>query len=219
MFSPVVQSASGITLLGGGPVRPDDILLALGFAPDLVAADGGADKALAENLPLQAVIGDFDSLSDEVRTRYPAEFFHQVAEQDSTDFEKCLARIQARFVLGLGFLGGRLDHELVACNALLAHSSFPVVLIGAKDIVFAPGPRLSMKTAPGQRFSLVPLMPFSGRSKGLKWPIDGLDFAPGGRMGTSNETTGPVQLKFDSPGALVIMPKAALPFVIAALTG
>ena len=59
----------------------------------------------------------------------------------------------------------------------------------------------------------------TGRSQGLRWPIDGLDFAPSGRIGTSNEVTGPVVLVFDGPGMLVITPREALEQVSAALAG
>ena len=50
----------------------------------------------------------------------------------------------------------------------------------------------------------------TGRSAGLRWPIEGLHLAPDGRIGTSNEALGPVHLEFDAPGMLVILPRAAL---------
>ncbi|MFT6103787.1 MAG: thiamine pyrophosphokinase, partial [Paracoccaceae bacterium] len=54
-------------------------------------------------------------------------------------------------------------------------------------------------------------------STGLRWPISGLEFEPGGLIGTSNSANGPVGLEFDQPGMLVILPKAFLPCVLDAL--
>ena len=53
----------------------------------------------------QAVIGDFDSLSDLGRAAIPATRQHVIPEQDTTDFDKALRSIRAPFVLGLGFSG------------------------------------------------------------------------------------------------------------------
>ncbi len=61
------------------------------------------------------------------------------------------------------------------------------------------------------------MAPVTGQSEGLRWPIDGLAFAPNGRVGTSNAVTGPVALRFDGDGMLVILPRTALPQVIKAL--
>ena len=59
----------------------------------------------------------------------------------------------------------------------------------------------------------------TGRSDGLRWPLDGLTFAPDGRVGTSNEVIGPVRLDFDRPGMLVVTPRAGLASVMTALGG
>ncbi|MEP3550075.1 MAG: hypothetical protein ABJN09_00090, partial [Marinomonas sp.] len=62
-------------------------------------------------------------------------------------------------------------------------------------------------TAAGDVVSLMPLAPVQGRSVGLEWPIDGLDFAPGGRIGTSNRALGPVKLEISGPDMLLILPR------------
>jgi thiamine pyrophosphokinase len=56
-----------------------------------------------------------------------------------------------------------------------------------------------------------------GRSTGLDWPIDGIDFAPDRAIGTSNRASGgPVSLEFSARKMLVILPRAHL---AAALSG
>ncbi len=214
-----VQSSRGVTLVGGGSPKADDIRQLLAFAPDLVAIDGGANACREHGLVPLAVIGDFDSLSHETRAALPeTEFFH-VTEQDSTDFEKGLTRIDAPFVLATGVASARLDHTLAAFSTLVRQVGPPTLILGEDDVVFAAPSRLHMELEAGTRVSLFPMTKLTGRSTGLKWPIEGLSFDPLGRIGTSNEATGPVTLHFDAPGCLVIMPRAALAAVLAALTG
>ncbi|AMY69980.1 thiamine diphosphokinase [Frigidibacter mobilis] len=216
MTAPLVQSNTGVTLLGGGDFAHDDLDMALGLAPLLVAADGGADGALAAGRMPGAVIGDFDSISPAARTAIPEDRQHRVPEQDTTDFGKCLRLVSAPFLIGLGFAGLRLDHTLSVMTALAAHPHQRCVILGPEDVVFLCPPRLSLPLEPGLRLSLFPMGPARGRSTGLRWPIEGLDFAPAGRIGTSNETTGPVELQIEGP-MLLLLPRASLSLALRAL--
>lgn len=212
----VVQTAGGATLVGGGALGPGDLAEALAVAPILVAADSGADAALdAGHIP-DAVIGDFDSISAAARARIPTDRLHHVAEQDSTDFGKCLMRIDASFVLALGFEGRRLDHTLAALTVMARAGGRPVLMLGAEDVTFLAPAQLDLPLAPGTRFSLWPMGPARGTSTGLRWPIDGIAFAPDGRVGTSNEALGPVSLTIDGP-MLVLMPRALWRLALLAL--
>lgn len=212
----IVESPLGITVVAGGPVTARLARAAVARAPVVVAADGGADRALSLGLRPTAVIGDLDSLSDGARTALGAAV-HLVAEQETTDFDKVLRSVSAPFVLALGVLGGRVDHELAALAGLLAAPG-PVVAMGVQDVVFAAPPRLALRLRAGDRLSLFPMAPVTGRSRGLDWPIDGLDFAPAGRIGTSNRvTSGPVELAFDGPGMLVMLPRTRLDAVLDAM--
>lgn len=214
-----VQSLQGVTLVGGGDPRPQDIRFLLGLAPDLVAADGGANACLRHGFSPLAAIGDFDSLASETRASLPDTRFIHIAEQDSTDFYKCLTRISAPFILATGFTSARLDHTLAALSVLAGHRGPPLLLLGQDDIVFAAPSRLTLEVEAGLRVSLFPMTQVTGRSTGLRWPIDGLTLDTVGRIGTSNESTGPVTLEFDAPGCLVILPRAALEASLRALTG
>ncbi len=187
------------------------------MAPCLVAADGGANVAVAAGRVPDAVIGDLDSVSDAARAAIPADRFHRVAEQESTDFEKCLQRIEAPYILGLGFAGPRADHTLAVWNALARHGARRCLILGREDVAFLAPRRLSLALKPGTRVSLFPMAAVAGTSRGLRWPIAGLAFAPDGRVGTSNEATGPVEMEFETARMLVILPKAALRAAIAGL--
>jgi thiamine pyrophosphokinase len=214
----IVQSDSGVTLVGGGQATPALLRAALRLAPRLVAADGGADRALAAGLMPEAVIGDFDSISASARARLPAAALHPIAEQETTDFDKALRSIAAPFVLAVGFSGARVDHTLAVFSALAQHADRRCLVLSAQDVCFLAPPSLVLRLKVGSRLSLYPLGPVTGKSTGLRWPIGGLDFAPDGRIGTSNEVSAPeVRLTFSAPKMPVILPRAALPLAIASL--
>ncbi len=216
--SPVLSTARNITLLGAGRVQPGALAAALAHAPELVAADGGANRALALGHRPRAVIGDLDSLGPAARAALAPGTIHHVGEQESTDFEKALSRIEAPLVLGLGFLAPRIDHQLAAFSVLLRYPHRRCVLIGQSDLCFLCPPALRLDLRQGTRVSLFPLAPVGGESEGLAWPIAGIAFAPGGRIGTSNRVAhGPVALRMGAPAMLVLVPRGALDAVVAGL--
>jgi thiamine pyrophosphokinase len=212
-----VQSSQGVTLVGAGRLHPADIGFLLAHAPLLVAADGGANLCVDHGHFPAAVIGDLDSLRNETRAVLTDTRFLHIEEQDSTDFEKSLTRIEAPFVLATGFTGGRIDHTLSTLSTMVRHNGPPLVLLAEDDIVFASPHRLNLELKAGTRLSLFPVTRVNGRSSGLKWPIDGLELSPDGQISTSNEVTGHVSLHFDRRGCLVILPREALTLVLAAL--
>lgn len=220
MNRPIVDAKAPVTLVAGGPLRRAELRAALRRAPHLVAADGGADRALALGVVPEAVIGDLDSLSEAARAQLGARV-HEVPEQETTDFDKALWAIRAPLVLAVGLIGGRADHALAALSGLMRHQAqggAPVILLGAQDVIFAAPPRLDLRMRVGDRLSVYPLAPVTGRSEGLEWPLDGLALAPMARIGTSNRVNAArVRLAFDAPGALVILPRGRLDAAIRAL--
>ncbi len=218
MPAPTVVSDLGITLVGGAPVGARDLGLALRLAPCLVAADGGADRALAAGLMPRAVFGDFDSISPAAQAAIPPDRLHPIPEQETTDFDKALRSVAAPFVLALGFAGARIDHGLAVFNTLVRHPGRVCLVLGGQDVVFLCPPEITLRLRAGDRLSLFPMGPVTGCSTGLRWPVDGVDFAPGGRIGTSNEVSTPeVRLAFDASLMLVILPRLRLRAALAAL--
>lgn len=217
MKSHIVHSSEPITLFGGGDADQNTIARALEIAPTVVAADGGANLAISNKIQPKAVIGDFDSISAETLAKLPDDVLFKIDEQDSTDFDKALRSIFAPVILGVGFTGARLDHQLAALNTLVFNPQQRCLILGPMDLVFLAPPKLQLDLPVGTIASLFPMEPVTGRSAGLKWPIDGIAFSPADRIGTSNEVSGPMQLEFDDPNMLIILPIAALDQVMAAL--
>lgn len=210
----IVQSRDGVTLAGGGIFGKAALARALGHAPVLVAADGGADRLLALGARPEAVIGDLDSISTRAQVDLGPDRLFRISEQQTTDFDKALRSIDAPFVLGLGFAGGLLDHGLAVLNTLVRHPDRRCLILGARDLTFAAPAEIRLDLKVGSRLSLFPMAAVQGTSTGLRWPIDGLSFAPGGMIGTSNEVMGPVRLRFAAPGMLIILPLRALAAVL-----
>jgi thiamine pyrophosphokinase len=214
----IVDTTDGVTLVGGAPFAGRTLAMALRRAPVLVAADGGADRALAAGHLPQAVVGDFDSISEGARARIPLERQFPIAEQETTDFDKALRSIQAPFVLALGFVGARVDHGLAVFNTLARHPDRSCIVLGPEDLVFLCPRHLRLRLVPGDRFSLFPLGNLAGRSRGLRWPIDGLQLSPQGRIATSNEVDAPtVEVDVEDGPLLAILPRQRLDAVIRAL--
>jgi thiamine pyrophosphokinase len=214
----IVESSEVLTLVGGGLLPLRDLALARRRGPRLVGVDGGANRLEALGLMPQAVIGDMDSLDPAVRARLPAAIVHEIAEQESTDFDKALRSVRAPVVLAVGFQGARIDHALAVLTSLVTHADQPCIVIGAQDIVFHAPKRLVLRLKIDDRLSLFPMARVTGRDKGLRWPIAGLDFAPDGRIGTSNQVIErEVVLEMDNRGMLVILPRARLDAAISAL--
>jgi thiamine pyrophosphokinase len=210
---------SAITLTGGGPFDLSLFNRAVALAPTVIAADGGADKVAAFGYPVTAVIGDFDSIDIERNWLNSGVGLHRIAEQETTDFEKCLYSVEAPLFLGLGFLSGLTDHALAALSALLAYENKRILLVGEQDVTFLWAEGIDLILAKGTRISLFPLVEVTGtRSEGLAWNVAGLRMKPGGRIGTSNQATGgKLRPGFDRSGVLVTLPLTCLEAVAAAL--
>ncbi len=207
-----------VTLLGGGELRPETVSELLTLAPNLVACDGAAARALALGQVPRRVIGDLDSLDPATRAALDPATVFEIAEQDSTDFEKALRTTEAPLILGAGFMGRRLDHELACYNAMVRHPEKRCILVGESDICFHAGGRLRLALPLGTRVSLFPMAAVEVSATGLEWPLDRRRLAPWGQVGTSNRAVA-AQIDIDpsGPGLLVILPRAALGAAMAAL--
>lgn len=194
----IVHSLDPIMIVGGSTVDRSDLNKSLTIAPIVVAADGGARHLMADGPVPAAVIGDFDSLPDDARARFRDQL-HQVVEQDTTDFEKVLDRVSAPLIIGLGFLGGRVDHNFAALN-LLARRDDPVILFGEQDIVMRLPADFHVTLPKGALLALLPMGAAQVWTTGLKWDLQGSDLAPDGAISSSNQVVGPeVRIKATGP--------------------
>ena len=153
----------------------------------IVAADGGADLALAEGILPDAVVGDLDSVSATARSRISAERFHRDADPHRTDLQKAI-----RFAIdnGAGEIdviawgGNRADHALANLSVLpLFREEALIRLVDDLFEVTLVNDRAEIKAPPGTVVSLVAIGTCEGvRTTGLRWDLDGeaLTFSPRG---------------------------------------
>ncbi len=162
----------------------------------MIAADSGADHALALGVPVDLAVGDFDSISAEGREaleRAGVRLERHPSEKDATDLELALAAamaLQPRRVVVLGGLRGRLDHLLGELSLLGAEPYRAVEL----DALFGPATVHVVhdeRLLSGRAGELVSLFALHGPAHGvvtdgLVYPLQGETLAPGSTRGVSN---------------------------------
>ncbi len=205
-----------VVVAGGAPPRPD-AALAIPLGTPVVAADGGLEHARALGLEVSAVIGDFDSVSDDALDEAAtagARVVRHPVEKDSTDLElaleEALGRSPAR-ILVLAGDGGRLDH-LLGVLLLLGSPHYERVRldaeIGAASVHVVRDERELMGT-PGDLLSLLPLHgPARGVwTEGLAYPLAGDTLEPGSSRGISNVFAEPIaRVRVESGVLLAVRP-------------
>jgi thiamine pyrophosphokinase len=170
-------------------IEPDDTI---------ICADGGAVHALAAGLTPDLIVGDLDSLPQDVQVMMQArgvEIESHSAKKDQTDLELALSTAIERGadeILLLTALGGRLDQHMTNVLLLTRREWAGVRLSlaeGNQRAWLLRGPdALSIQGRPGDTFSLLPLSP---EVKGLdienvEWPLQNKTISLGSTLTISN---------------------------------
>jgi thiamine pyrophosphokinase len=213
----------GIAFIGGAGPSPSRARRRVAEAGNSTAVSAGvliaaADSGLiaAENAGLRPdwIIGDMDSLDDPGRLeKYPPDrVLRYPQDKDYTDTELALSLLRDKgcdefWLAGGG--GGRLDH-LLAIRSLFEREPCPGRWVTDAEDVFClkAEASLSMTVPPGSLVSVFPLGtgPWWAESRGLKWPLDGLQWDRG-FFGLSNVVLeGPFFLKALSGRFMIILP-------------
>lgn len=155
--------------------RPDVVILAAGDFPqgevahalmvgarEVICCDGAAEEFCATGAVPAAVVGDFDSLSDELRTRL-ADRLHHRPDQDVNDLWKALTLVierGAQRVTILGAFGRREDHSignLMLCAARA--NDIEIQMVGDRGTFSFIDSDSSFESFAGQQVSLFTLSP------------------------------------------------------------
>jgi thiamine pyrophosphokinase len=158
----------------------------------VIAADGGADAALAAGIIPGMVAGDLDSLSARARQMLSSRLIH-VDDNDSTDLEKTVTLALQQGATAIDIVaagGGRADHALANLSVLVRFGaqadvrmhddSFSIRAVQREATILAPA---------GSVISLVAIGRCTGVTTfGLRWPLRDatLDFSA---RGVHNEVT------------------------------
>jgi len=168
-----------------------------------ICADGGANRLYEydKNLIPNYIIGDLDSIRDDVKNYYQAKGTTVVKEeeQDTNDLSKCLRYISSlniKFdkILITGGLGGRFDHEMANFNVLYCYSKYPIWIVSRHSVVILlrSGHKHRIRWNKKVEDNICGLIPLGQPctkcwTTGLKWNLDGTAIQFGGLISTSNE--------------------------------
>jgi thiamine pyrophosphokinase len=170
-------------------IRPDDFI---------IAADGGTRHALALGLTPNVVLGDFDSMTFDLRllTEKGTQILKYPADKNETDLELALQHaltLNPDSILILAALGGRTDHTL-ANIALLTDPRFSALDLRFNDGVEEIFLCRDQARVRGRSGDIVSLIPWGGEvtgivTSGLKWTLQNETLYPEKTRGISNEMT------------------------------
>ena len=153
-------------------------------AKNLIVCDGALEELLDYEIAPTAVVGDGDSLSEELKQRY-AHIYHPISEQEFNDLTKATLFARSHLKMDasthtrprfcyLGATGKREDHTLGNISLMLYYyrqlAIDPVMITDYGYFVAASG---SMRFAsyPGQQVSIFNATCKELSSSGLKWDI------------------------------------------------
>ena len=217
-----------MVLGGSGPAPRARLVGAVGPRTVVIAADSGLEAAVDARIVVHHVVGDLDSVAPAalaVAERAGAEVHRHPSDKDATDGELALdlavdllthrldTRSEPTHLVVAGGGGDRLDHLLGDVLALIDDR------LGAFDVTAHLGPATLTVVRPGRSRSLVGrpgevvslLVPRSSArgvtTRGLRWPLDDGDLAPGSTRGTSNEmVSDEAQVSLRSGTLVAILP-------------
>lgn len=185
----------------------------------IICADGGARHALALGLKPHIILGDFDSLSKDLREELSGksiEWIRYNKEKDETDSELALAHaIEKGYktILLFGVLGSRLDHMLTNIFALdyLTRLDADVTIIEGRKEIRLIHDHIQLHGKTGDLVSLIPFREAAKKitTKNLQYPLTDEDLLFGYSRGISNVFIQPtVEISLKGGALLVIHEKS-----------
>lgn len=200
----LVSGLLGACIILNVPPIPAEILMNIFLRFRLrICADGGAN-VLFESMPLleggmegsiflpDVLIGDFDSIRDDVKAAYAAAGVKivQVLDQSNTDLDKALLYAQSHltetsnhFIVITGSIGsyeGRIDQFFAVINSMYRYvnSNFRLISLGNESVMIVLSPGSHIINLPPSAFHRhCGLVPVFGpvrelSSTGFRWNLD-----------------------------------------------
>lgn len=210
--------SSAVILCNGAFPTTEYPLYLLGAADILVCCDGAFGRYLDagfSRLP-DAVVGDMDSVSPQLRQKYPSLFFPE-SEQDYNDLTKAMRFLLSHYsdldtITILGASGRREDHTVGNLGLLMEFprlfdlGSIRVEMVSDFSTAFAVCDTCELHVGEGRRISL-----FSAdnslriKSEGLHWPTDDVIFDAWWKATLNRADEDIVRLHFSHPSVALII--------------
>ncbi|QVL56027.1 MAG: thiamine diphosphokinase [Simkaniaceae bacterium] len=216
MIEEVIASHRSVICLDGGEFS-EKVLTFINDSAVVIAADGAANWMGERGLKPQYIVGDGDSVSSGQACSDAEEIYN--ADQDTTDFEKCIQFVQERKLLPtlvLGFNGGEVDHVLGNAQVLLKHSEgVSLFFIDSYNKRGCAGIKIGLPLSEGsyrmtvQVDATVSILPFClcrMTSKGLVWELTDQILTQNGLLAIRNRAAKEeIEFKICKGKALVVI--------------
>ncbi|MDR0351488.1 MAG: thiamine diphosphokinase [Puniceicoccales bacterium] len=140
-----------------------------GLGLPLIAADGAANSLAARNIVPDMIIGDLDSVKNELLQKGK---FLKNDDQNSSDFQKALKYLETENLMPtiiLGLNGGYIDHILNNINIFLRTKS---IFYDEQIIGLGIDNHQTLNLKIGTKLSLFGIPSCCVSTKGLKWDLD-----------------------------------------------
>jgi len=181
----------------------------------LICADGGANHLIKLGILPDILIGDFDSISEDVLKFYRAEGVDVIPfppEKDYTDSELAVnIAISKGFkdIVILGGIGSRMDHTLANINLLkkLHESGCKGTIADENNKIQLISSHTNLRKINGYKVTLLALTPkVEGiTTNGLYYPLNNYTLMQGSTRGVSNEFLGNEATVSISSGLLLVI--------------
>lgn len=146
-------------------------------AKRIVCCDGSTESLLLYGMLPDAIVGDLDSLSDELATRF-ADRIHLDESQETNDLTKAVkwcSEVGYKDIVIVGATGKREDHTLGNVSLLADYIKDVNVIMVTDTGIFLPFQKASeISSFPGQQVSVFSIDPGTEvTSYGLRYPLTG----------------------------------------------
>ncbi|MBN2796722.1 MAG: thiamine diphosphokinase [Clostridia bacterium] len=181
-------------IIGNGPIEDISIFKELlNHADYIICADGGLNHLNSVQIIPQLILGDLDSVKEEVLQQY--DFVEQKTfpkRKDATDSELALdyaIALNPKELVMLGFTGGRLDHCLTNMHMLKrVPTNIRASLVDAHNKVYYCESDFEYQGQIGENLSIIPVTEkVTGiTTEGLDYPLCNETLYLDGSRGVSN---------------------------------
>ena len=163
----------------------------------IIAVDGGANHLYRLGIMPNYILGDLDSIDDDIRSYYEASdvvFKKFPTKKDETDAELAVWMVEEEGLLGIDIyaaLGGRIDHELANIQLLyyiLDRGMYPRIISEREGIYILRNEEMNLKGSIGDIVSIIPV---KGDARGItlanmEYSVEELDLKYSVTRGISN---------------------------------
>ncbi len=170
------QSGSYTAIVADGTFPQHEVPLNyLKNAERVVCCDGSASSLILAGLEPDAIIGDMDSLSEELASRFADRIFRD-ENQDTNDLTKVVEWCREnsfRDIIIIGATGKREDHTLGNISLLTEYAKdMNVIMVTDTGILRPFLADAEIESFPGQQVSIFSIDPETAvTSNGLKYPL------------------------------------------------